>query len=176
MTEDGLPLVGNTASTRPRLNLFGYDSDGDEATDSAYNVVVAEEDKGLGRFGFQTADDGDFIYAPYCDPETAEGCVTFDVGKNMWYHSFGMSLTDGVRDDPDDGLLKNLGFHGNMLNQPEVNWETGEFYEPVSTEDMWDFGRSMTSTSTAPRSPAAAACSRRTSPRRHVKTASDTGL
>ena len=27
VTEDGLPMVGNTAATRPRTNLYGYDTD-----------------------------------------------------------------------------------------------------------------------------------------------------
>ena len=27
-----------------------------------------------------------------------------------------------------------------MLNQPEVDWETGVMLEPENTADMWDFG------------------------------------
>jgi hypothetical protein len=143
VTEDGLPLVGNTASTRPRLNLFGYDADPKDEVDgfdSAFAVVVAEEDKGLGSFGFVETTDGDYDATQLCDPETADNCIAFDEGKNMWYHTFGMSLVDSVASDPVDGLLKNLGFHGNMLNQPEVNWQTGEFYPVANTEYMWDFG------------------------------------
>ncbi len=145
VSEDGLPLVGNTASTRPRLNLFGYDSDADDVTDSAFAVVITEEDKGLGRFGFPTDDLGNFIYdGGYCDPESADDCVEFDIGKNIWYHSFGMSLVDDYASDEyaddGDGLPANLGDHGNMLNQPEINWQTGEMFLPADTQFMWDFG------------------------------------
>lgn len=138
VTEDGLPLVGNTASTRPRLGLFGYDSDTehdvDEAVvDSAFVIVVSEEDKGLGKFGF--TEEG-----AACDPEVNEDCIAFDEGKNMWYFSFSMALTDAVGGHAEDGLLANLTHHGNMLNQPEVDWETGEFYPVRNTVDMWDFG------------------------------------
>ena len=55
VTQDGLPLVGNTAATRPRLAVYGYDSTGkvkDAVIDSAFVAVVAEEDKGLGAFTF----------------------------------------------------------------------------------------------------------------------------
>jgi hypothetical protein len=135
VTEDGLPLVGNIAATRPRLGLFGYDSDGINGVDSAWVVFQAEESKGLGAFGFtDTGETG----AP-CDPEVDEGCIAFDEGKNLWYYSFGMSLTDAAGGG-DEGLLANLGGHGNQLNQPEVNWETGEMYAPRNTSTMWDFG------------------------------------
>ena len=140
VTEDGLPLVGNTASTRPRLGLYGYDSTGevrDAVVDSAFVVVVSEEDKGLGAFGF--TDDFD-PNAGSCDPEADEGCIAFDEGKNLWYFSFGMSLTDAVGGNTHDGLLANLTGHGNILNQPEVAWDEGEFYPARNTVDMWDFG------------------------------------
>ncbi|MBN2045951.1 MAG: hypothetical protein JW757_13095 [Anaerolineales bacterium] len=141
VTEDGLPLVGNTASTRPRLGLFGYDSITDKfkdtVIDSAFVVVVSEEDKGLGAFGFTDSFDPN---AAACDPEADESCIPFDEGKNMWYYSFSMSLTDTVGGNLEDGLPANLGSHGNMLNQPEVSWEYGEFYPARSTADMWDFG------------------------------------
>ena len=39
-----------------------------------------------------------------------------------------------------DSLLANMGGHGNQLNQPEVNWATGEFYPVANTVDFWDFG------------------------------------
>jgi hypothetical protein len=138
VTEDGLPLVGNTASTRPRLGLFGYTSSNNptDLVDSAFVVVVSEEDKGLGAFGFSDDQDPN---AAACDPELDENCVPFDEGKNMWYFSFSMSLTDRLTEDPLDGLLANLTHHGNMLNQPEVDWETGEFYPARNTADMWDF-------------------------------------
>lgn len=136
VTEDGLPLVGNIAATRPRLGLFGYDADGvDGIIDSAWVVFEAEESKGLGAFGFtDTTETG----VP-CDPDVDETCVAFDEGKNLWYYSFGMSLTDQAANSP-DGLVVNLAGHGNMLNQPEVNWQTGELYTPRNTADLWDFG------------------------------------
>jgi len=120
VTEDGLPLVGNLAATRPRVNLFGYDSDLDGATDSAWVVFVAEESKGLGNF---LNDDGE----------------RFDVGKNMWYYSFSMSLFDS-RVTEDNGLLAALAGHGNMLNQPAKDWQTGEFFPLANTAEFWDFG------------------------------------
>jgi len=134
VTEDGLPLVGNTAATRPRLGLYGYDSTNkvkDAVIDSAFVVVVAEEDKGLGKFGV-TAD------GTTCNPDTDLDCSTFDEGKNIWYHSFSMSLTDSIGKTR-DGLLANLTHHGNMLNQPEVNWTTGEFYPVANTANFWNF-------------------------------------
>jgi len=135
VTETGLPLIGNIAATRPRLGLFGYDSDSDTAIDSAWVVFEAEESKGLGAFGF--TDTG--AAGEPCDPETVEGCITFDEGKNLWYYSFGMSLTDQASVTA-DGLVANLAGHGNMLNQPEVDWQTGEFYPARNTAELWDFG------------------------------------
>ena len=135
VTEDGLPLVGNTASTRPRLGLYGYDSTNkvkDAVIDSAFVVVVAEEDKGLGKFGV-TAD------GTTCNPDLDPNCSTFDEGKNIWYHSFSMSLTDSVGGKTQDSLVANLTHHGNMLNQPEVDWMTGEFYLVANTSKFWNF-------------------------------------
>lgn len=141
VTESGLPLVGNTAATRPRLGLYGYRSDGkvaDSGFDSAFVVVVAEEDKGLGAFGF-TAD------GTACTPDKklAPDCIPFDEGKNIWYFSFSMSLRDTLGGGPrlkQDGLLANLTSHGSILNQPEVDWRTGEFYPVRNTASMWNFG------------------------------------
>jgi hypothetical protein len=132
VTEDGLPLLGNIAATRPRVRLFGYDSDNDGVDDSGWVVFQVEESKGLGRFGV----DAEGIVG--CDPE-AEGCEQFDVGKNMWYHTYSMSLFDS-RVSEDNGLLANLSDHGNMLNQPAVDWQTGMFFPLVNTVDLWDFG------------------------------------
>jgi hypothetical protein len=140
ITEDGMPLVGNTAATRPRLGLYGYDSTGEvkldkSVTDSAFVVVVAEEDKGLGAFGFT-----DDTYTSSCDPKEDTTCIPFDEGKNNKYFTFSMSITDEVGGNPEDGLLANLTHPGNQLNQPEVNWMTGEFYPVANTETMWNFG------------------------------------
>jgi hypothetical protein len=137
VTDDGLTLVGNTAATRPRLGLYGYDSTNkvkDAVIDSAFAVVVAEEDKGLGAFGF-TAD------GVACDPDlNPDTCIAFDEGKNIRYFSFSMSLMDTVGGKTQDSLLANLTHPGNLLNQPEVDWQTGEFYPVRNTIDMWDFG------------------------------------
>ena len=139
VSDDGMPLIGNTAATRPRLNLYGYESDGDVAPaadaayDNAFVIVQAEEDKGLGRFGF--TEEG----VP-CTPDPEDlTCLEFDEGKNQWYHSFSMSLTDDMVSDA-DGVLANLTHHGDMLNQPEVDWELGEFSTLRNTADLWDFG------------------------------------
>ncbi len=138
VTEYGLPLVGNVAATRPRVGLFSYDSgDKDDLVDSAFVVIEAEESKGLGAFGLSGGEP--------CNPDTDEGCVAFDEGKNLWYYSFNMEL----RGDDDnnysdkfhpDSLLANLAGHGNQLNQPEVDWMTGEFYPVANTSSFWGFG------------------------------------
>lgn len=140
VTEYGMPLVGNIAATRPRLGLYGYDSDKDDLADSAFVVFESEESKGLGAFGFTDAEE-----PATCDPEEGEGCIAFDEGKNLWYYSFNMELTgDNAGNFADkknlDSLLANLGGHGNQLNQPEVDWDTGEFYPVANTVDFWDFG------------------------------------
>jgi hypothetical protein len=133
VTEDGLPLVANTASTRARINLFGYDSTGDGEHDSAWVVMQTEESKGLGKFGVSTIT-GDVG----CDPEVDADCEVFDNGKNVWYHTFSMSLNDtGVEDSA--ALIENLAFHGNLMNQPEVDWQSGEFLPVTSTANLWNF-------------------------------------
>ena len=43
-----------------------------------------------------------------------------------------MSLVDRAAGAP-DGLLTSLDGHGNVLNQPEVDWTTGEFYPVRNT-------------------------------------------
>ncbi|OYX30356.1 MAG: hypothetical protein B7Z03_06300, partial [Hydrogenophilales bacterium 32-62-9] len=139
VTGDGMPLIGNTASTRPRLGLYGYASNGkvkDAVIDSAFVVVVAEEDKGLGKFTFE---DGTTVP---CEPtEENDGtCLAFDEGKNIWYHTFSMKLTDTVGGKTADTLVANLGSHGSMLNQPEVDWQSGNFDPVVNTASLWDFG------------------------------------
>jgi hypothetical protein len=138
VTANGLAMIGNTASTRPRLGLYGYDSTGkikDGLIDNAFAVVMAEEDKGLGAFTFNAAG----------NPCTQDGnsdpdCFTFDEGKNIRYFTFGMSLKDTVGGKTQDTLLANLTQAGHMLNQPEVNWQTGEFYPVKNTSELWDFG------------------------------------
>ena len=142
VTEDGLPLLGNTAGTRPRLNLFGYDSTGkvkDAVIDSAFVVVQTEESKGLGRALYLADENGLPDLTQECTEEQDEAklCVPFDDGKNQWYHSFSMSLTDPLVTHEQDGLLTNLAFHGNLLNQPEVNWTTGDFFPIMNTAELF---------------------------------------
>ena len=136
VTAKGLPLIGNVAATRPRLGLFGYASIPGGEIDSAWVVFEAEESKGLGAFGFTDTT----VAGTPCDPDADENCIAFDEGKNLWYYSFGMALTDQASlSGSQDSLLANLGGHGNMLNQPEVNWETGEFYPVRNTAQLWGF-------------------------------------
>ncbi len=154
VSADGMPNIGNTASTRARLNLFGYDSTGtaiksdDYVIDSAFVVVQVEEDKGLGAASYLDNDaDGlpDGIAEgtmTACEP-TGEGdktCIAWDIGKNQRYHSFSMSLTDPLVQDEQDGLIANLTFPGHLLNQPEINWQTGVPFPTLDTDPVWDFG------------------------------------
>lgn len=136
VNEDGLPNIANTASTRPRLSLQGYSSANDGVTDSAWVILATEESKGLGRYAFLP--DGTPCNAE--DPESSPDC-TADIGKNQWYFSFDMGdpATSATAGEP-YGLVQNLVNQGNMLNQPEVDWRTGEFYPVTNTIDMWDFG------------------------------------
>ena len=132
---EGLPNIANTASTRPRTSLQGYDSDGDTLVDSAWVIVAAEESKGLGRYAFLpdgTPCEEDVTDDPFCSA---------DIGKNQWYFSFDMGdpATSSTMVEP-NGLVQNLVKQGNLLNQPEVDWQTGGFYNPISTADMWGFG------------------------------------
>ncbi|MGD8925935.1 MAG: choice-of-anchor O protein, partial [Thioalkalispiraceae bacterium] len=131
VSEDGLPNVANTASTRPRAELKGYDSNNDGIIDKAWVIVASEESKGLGRFFFLP--DG----TP-CEEGSSDDCQE-DIGKNQWYFSFDMGSPDTSADLSDTGLVRNLVSQGNMLNQPEIDWRTGEFYPVMNTLDMWDF-------------------------------------
>jgi hypothetical protein len=138
VTQDGLPMVGNTAATRPRLAMYGYDSTDkvkDAVVDSAFVAVVAEEDKGLGAFTFDAS-------GAACEQENNSDpdCFTYDEGKNIKYFTFGMSIMDTVGGKTQDTLLANLSQPGHQLNQPEVDWMTGEFYLPKNTVEFWDFG------------------------------------
>jgi hypothetical protein len=139
VSEDGLPLLGNKAATRARFNLFGYDSTGaveDAVIDSAFLVLQVEDNKGLGRALYLPDAYGRATDQPCPVDAGHRECVPFDEGKNQRYYTFSMSLTDGPFGHPQDGLPYNLGFHGNMLNQPEVDWTTGEFFATRNTADM----------------------------------------
>lgn len=153
-----LPNIANTAASRPRLSLQPRDSDGDGITDDAWVMVFAEEDKGLGAFGFpnDVAWDDESVgeitdIAEPCrdeagipiDPDASrtDNCIEADIGKNLLWYSFAMG-TPNTFDEatPDFSLVNNLVFQGAQLNQPEVNWHTGTFFPPMSTADMWGFG------------------------------------
>ena len=93
VAEDGRLMRGNTASTRPRTNLRGYDTDGDGVLDRAWVIMAYEENKGLGE---EEVDSGISI-----EP------TKVDMGKNIWYHTFDMFEPELVS-------------QGLMLNQPAV--------------------------------------------------------
>ena len=148
--------IANTASSRPRLSLQPRDSDGDGVTDDAWVLVFAEEDKGLGRFGFPDNVEWDVgnldDTAVSCgDPDASidDDCLEADIGKNIWWFSFAMgtpktsvALSNGEVDATtvDFSLVNNVLVQANMMNQPEVNWRTGTFFPPMPTAEMWDFG------------------------------------
>lgn len=135
VNDDGLPNLANTAATRPRTSLQGYDSDGDGKTDSGWVIVATEESKGLGRFAFWP--DG----TPCDEDATDDPDCSADIGKNQWYFSFDMGApaTSETAAHP-NGLVQSLVSQGNLLNQPEIDWRTGEFYPVLNTVQMWDFG------------------------------------
>jgi hypothetical protein len=91
VAEDGRLMRGNTASTRTRTNLRGYDSAADaaEGTDSGWVILAYEESKGLGEEDDE--DEADKI----------------DMGKNIWYHTFDMFHPELVN-------------QGMILNQPAI--------------------------------------------------------
>lgn len=135
VSEDGLPGLGSTAAVRPRVALRPkLDTSG--ATVGAWVVVINEEDKGLGNFAVRP--DAPNTIAD-CDPDTDDNCVKFDDGKNIWYHSFDMGQPATSADTSPTSLVKNLVSQGNMINQPEVAWQTGQMLAPISTADLWDF-------------------------------------
>ena len=151
MDNGDLPNLANTAASRARLNLQPRDTNGDGVTDDAWIIIVHEEDKGLGQFGFynDVAWDGnlDNSGVPCTDPDAnkTDPCIQADIGKNQWYISFALGtpqtsvLDDQPATDVDYSLLNNLVGQQNQYNAPEVNWITGSYFPPMSTEDMWDF-------------------------------------
>jgi len=140
-----MPNVANTAASRPRLNLQPRDSDGDGITDDAWVIIVHEEDKGLGNFGFVNDElyTDEITFATSCedpDGDSEDNCDRADIGKNQWYISFALGTPQTSASEPEIGLIENLVAQHNQYNAPEVNWRTGTFYPPMSTVDMWDFG------------------------------------
>lgn len=155
VSADGLPNVANTAATRARLSLQPrVDELGN--TIGAWVVVVTEESKGLGRFFFETAtttrgsrtiDKEPFFFrvgesavtvATPCT-EGDPNCEVADDGKNVLYLSFEMGSPKTSADTSATGLVANLVAQGDLLNQPEKDWRTGDFYPPMNTADMWNF-------------------------------------
>ncbi len=135
-----LPNRANTAATRPRLSLQGYDASTDDK--SAWVIFAVEESKGLGAYFFEPDSDGDG-YAELC-AEGDELPCTEELGKNQWYHSFDMGTPDtsaGI--DKKYSLVENLVSQGNMLNQGEVHWESGEMFGLMSTSVMGVNGASL---------------------------------
>jgi len=126
VSEDGLPNIANTGSTRPRTSLQKSEAG------AGWVIVAAEESKGLGAFFYYP--DGTECVEDREDPLCQE-----EIGKNQWYFSFDMGTPDTSADLTETSLVKNLVSQGNMLNQPEVYWETGEFYPLMDTSVMWEF-------------------------------------
>ena len=110
VSQDGRVMLGRVGSSRPRIALHGYDTDGDGTNDSAWVVMAYEETKALGE---GTLED--------------EEALAIDVGKNIWYHSFDMFKPDIIS-------------HGNMLNQPAKDPLTGDFFEIHNTAEVVDLG------------------------------------
>ncbi|MCF8161461.1 MAG: hypothetical protein K9J76_12210 [Polaromonas sp.] len=138
VSETGLPGLGNTAAVRPRVALRPkLDAGGN--TIGAWVVVVNEEDKGLGGFAVDL-NNPSVISGCNPDEDKKDTCVEFDDGKNIWYHSFDMGKPATSSDTSPTGLVANLVSQGNMVNQPEVDWRTGDTFDPINTVNMWDFG------------------------------------
>lgn len=145
-----LPNLANTAASRPRLNLQPRDSDGDGVADDAWVIIIHEEDKGLGRYGFLNDvpydPSTDNLGVPCGDPDVdkEDNCTEADIGKNQWYISFalGTPQTSAALDE-DFGMVNHLVAQQDLYNAPEVNWRTGTFFPPMSTADMWNFGDTL---------------------------------
>jgi hypothetical protein len=145
-----LPNRANTSATRPRLGLQGYTADAATGDRSAWVMMAVEESKGLGKYFFRPDADGDG-YAELCTEEESETdpTCTEEIGKNAWWHSFDMGTPDtsaGIREDgtlEPNSLVANLVYQGDLLNQPEVYWETGEWYGKMNTAVMGENGTSL---------------------------------
>ncbi|WP_299878880.1 choice-of-anchor O protein [uncultured Cocleimonas sp.] len=150
MNAGDMPNLANNAASRPRLNLQPRDSDGDGVVDDAWVVIVSEEDKGLGRYGFINTEEWELgnledtaeetCIDPPQQPDEETGCQKADIGKNVFWTSFNLgspNTSAGV--GVEYSLVSNVLSQGAQLNQPEVNWRTGTYYPPMSTEQMWDF-------------------------------------
>jgi hypothetical protein len=136
INEDGLPNIANVAATRARMSLQPR-TDALGETIGAWVQVIVEESKGLGRFFFKVGETGVEIATP-CE-EGTDDCEVADDGKSIWYFSFEMGIPQTSADLSATGLVRNLVSQGNVLNQPEIDWRTGQFFPPMRTADMWNF-------------------------------------
>jgi len=141
VNENGLPNLANTAATRARLSLQPRIEDvgGVDTVTGAWAVVIAEESKGMGRFGF-TVDDPTVTCELPPPGETSDTCVVADDGKDIRYFSFEMGSAITSADLSDTGLVANLVNQGDLVNQPETDWRTGALFPLLDTTEMWDFG------------------------------------
>jgi len=150
MNAGDMPNLANTAASRPRLNMQPRDSNGDGTVDDAWVIVVSEEDKGLGRFGFEndevwTLNDLTDKATPCggkddIDADPDDNCVKADTGKNVFWASFNLGSPEtSAGFTKDYSLVNNVLVQGAQLNQPEVNWRTGVYYPPMDTATMWNF-------------------------------------
>jgi hypothetical protein len=136
VSEDGVPNVANVAATRARLSLQPkLDTLGNVV--GAWVVILAEESKGMGRFFFKVGETG-VTTATVCTEGDAD-CQVADDGKDQRYYSFEMGKPATSVDQSTTGLVKNLVSQGNLVNQPEKDWRTGEFFAPLDTTHMWNF-------------------------------------
>ena len=148
MDAGDLPNLANNAASRPRLNLQPR-KNADGVVDDAWVIVVSEEDKGLGRYGFLNDEEwtlGDLndVALDTCEdpPNNPDdfGCQKADIGKNVFWASFNLgSPATSAGIGVDYSLVSNVLSQGAQLNQPEVNWRTGVYYPPMSTAQMWNF-------------------------------------
>jgi hypothetical protein len=145
-----MPNLANNAASRPRLNMQPRDSDGDGVVDDAWVIIVSEEDKGLGRYGFinnipwELGNLDDFATEMCLDPANMPNeethCQKADIGKNVFWTSFNLgSPNTSAGIDKDYSLVENVLSQGAQMNQPEVNWRTGTYYQPMNTATMWNF-------------------------------------
>jgi hypothetical protein len=137
VTEDGLPLLGNTAATRPgwvlRLRL---DRQGQGMRSSTAPSRSCRSSRRTRASAGAYLDD-EYGFADLTQPCTVDrNDPDYDALRPLRRRARTsvVPLLQHVVDRRPmvartaDGLLDNLGFHGNMLNQPEVNWTTGEFF------------------------------------------------
>ncbi|MCB8921565.1 MAG: hypothetical protein H6662_08290 [Ardenticatenaceae bacterium] len=130
VAEDGRVLQGRVGSSRPRVNVQPYDSDGDGIYDSAWVIMGSEESKALG------------------EGSTEEDLEPEDVGKNMWYYTFdllhpnivaqgGMLNQPAVCGPQDEDCTEGEFFplleddFGNLFYETEISRRFSHFSQPI---------------------------------------------